>query len=232
MPSDPTESASSTNHVGPIVFSNPIARQQLVEHGEVVTFRAGERTTGETWWRESRTGEKEGDCTVEEVAECTPYDEALRPHWELSGFDSVMAWQEAIEDYHGGLPDGHLYRVTLGHGNSQSACAICGEPVTETDDASSHPEGVVHDECETHDGTDTLPDGGQPPAHDDTEDAGKANDTDCLHFDVNIGDVIETDPGDHSGWHEVEAECQDCGQELTCLIDWGALQADVEEVDA
>lgn len=107
--------ATSVGHVGPIVFSNPKARNQLVEHGEVVTFRAGERTTGETWWRESRTGKKKGDCTVEELDECTPYDEALRPHWSKSGFDSVMDWQEAIEEYHGGLPEGHLYRVTEGH---------------------------------------------------------------------------------------------------------------------
>jgi hypothetical protein len=105
----------SGGHVGPVIFSNPIARQQLVEHGEVVTFRTGSRTTGETWWRKSSTGEKEGEVTIEEVAECEPYDEALRPYWKKSGFDSVMHWQEAIRDYHGGLPEGHLYRVTLGH---------------------------------------------------------------------------------------------------------------------
>ena len=45
---------SESNHVGPNVFADETARGQLVEHGEVVTFRASERTTGDTWWRTSR----------------------------------------------------------------------------------------------------------------------------------------------------------------------------------
>lgn len=151
---------SDSTHVGPIVFSNPKARAQLIEEGEVITFRAGDRTTGKTWWRESRTGKKEGDCTVEEIEACTPYDESLRPHWEKSGFDSVMDWQEAINDYHGKLPEGHLYRVTSGHDNGQPECAICEEQIGDAEESSPHPERVAHDECAEYDGTDVLPDGG------------------------------------------------------------------------
>lgn len=104
-----------SNHAGPIVFSNPYARQQLLEHGTVVTFRAGTRTTGETWWRESRTGPKEGDCTVKRIKECVPREEELEPYADESGFPQLNAWQRAIVGYHDGLPAGGLYRATEGH---------------------------------------------------------------------------------------------------------------------
>lgn len=110
MPSDST-------HVGPIIMANETARRQLVGHGAVVTFRASERTTGETWWRESRTGPKKGDCTVERIGAVDPSERAaLRPYQPLSGFDSVRDWQDAIEELHGGLSEGVLYRVTSGKG--------------------------------------------------------------------------------------------------------------------
>jgi hypothetical protein len=55
---------------GPIVFSDETAREQLLEHGEVVTFRASRRTTGSTWFRDTRTGPKKGDVFVGEIGEC------------------------------------------------------------------------------------------------------------------------------------------------------------------
>lgn len=104
---------SESNHVGPIVFADEIARAQLTEHGEVVTFRASERTTGDTWWRESRTGPKEGDCRVVHIGPADPTDaDALESYRELSGFATVGDWQNAIQELNGTMGDGHLYRVT------------------------------------------------------------------------------------------------------------------------
>lgn len=78
--------------VGPIIFSDQTARQQLLDAGAVVTFRRSKRTTGDTWWRESRTGPKQGDVHVEEIGRVDAA-EALEPYADLSGFASVEAWQ-------------------------------------------------------------------------------------------------------------------------------------------
>lgn len=108
-----------STHVGPIIFADEIARGQLESDAEVVTFRASERTTGDTWWRTSRLGPKEGDCTVEHIGPVDPSDgSALAPYRDLSGFQSVAAWQEAIRELNGGLEGGHLYRVTLEGGET------------------------------------------------------------------------------------------------------------------
>lgn len=111
----PDELGSESQHVGPIIFSNLTARQQLLDHGHVVTFRTSARTTGETWWRESRLGEKKGDVTVSHIRKVTPVDEYhLRGEAEESGFESASAWMDAIVDLNGGLPDeGHLYRAVI-----------------------------------------------------------------------------------------------------------------------
>ena len=98
---------------GPILFSDETARTQLVEYGEAVTFRSSERTTGDTWWRESRTGTKQGDVHVAEIEPADPRNPAaLEPYAALSGFDSVEAWQDAIRELNGEMSDGYLYRVT------------------------------------------------------------------------------------------------------------------------
>lgn len=104
-----------SNHVGPIIFADETARSQLVEHGEVVTFRQTKRTTGDTWWRTSRTGEKEGDVTVEEIKAVDPFHDGdeLREYRELSGFETVLDWQKAIQSLNGGLDSGYLYRATV-----------------------------------------------------------------------------------------------------------------------
>lgn len=105
--------ATQTDHVGPIIFSNETAREQLLTGGEVVTFRTSERTTGDTWWRKSRLGRKEGDVTVRELERVDPSDcSDLDPHQQFSGFESAERWQEAIRDLHGRLPQqGVLYHV-------------------------------------------------------------------------------------------------------------------------
>jgi len=99
---------------GPIIFNNETAREQLLEAGEVVTFRASERTVGQTWWRASRTGPKQGDVVVDKLRAVDPRDPfELRPSVHLSGFASVEAWQDAISELNGGeFPSvGILYRV-------------------------------------------------------------------------------------------------------------------------
>ena len=99
---------------GKITFTDPTARQQLLSEGEVVTFRARQRTTGSTWWSKTRLGTKEGDVTVEEIGEVTPTADALRPYRERSGFEMANDWIAAIERLNGDLPEtGYLYRVTV-----------------------------------------------------------------------------------------------------------------------
>ncbi len=114
-----TDETADSGHVGPIIFANDIARAQLEEHGEVTTFRTSDRTTGDTWWRTSRTGPKEGDVHVEQVAEVDPATDDLAEYWELSGFDSVEHWREAIQDVHGSLETGYVYRTTTRGGSDE-----------------------------------------------------------------------------------------------------------------
>lgn len=104
---------STAETVGPIIFADETARKQLRECGKVVTFRKSSRTTGETWWRESRLGTKEGDVTVEEIDVINPSEGSeLKPYQSLSGFESVREWQKAIASLNGSLPNrGRLYRV-------------------------------------------------------------------------------------------------------------------------
>lgn len=117
----------SDGHVGPVIFSDRTARGQLLTHGEVVTFRATDRTTGETWWRESRTGPKRGDCRIERIeGVALPLETSnltMARHVECSGFVNVARWQDAIREHHGEATKGWLYRVTA----LQGECGRCGE---------------------------------------------------------------------------------------------------------
>lgn len=112
---------SESQHVGPIIFANETARSQLVDEGIVTSFRTRDRTTGDTWWRESRTGEKRGDVHVEKVARVrSPITvQQLGPYADRSGFDSARDWLDAIVEVHGqpvGDYDseivGYIYEVT------------------------------------------------------------------------------------------------------------------------
>jgi len=110
---------SESVHTGPIIFSNETAREQFTENGEVLTARTSDRTTGETWWRKSRTGPKEGDCTVQqEIAIPAPRVSDLRDlEWRKSGFMNPAAWFKAIVGLNGGEKPTAIwvYRVTEGH---------------------------------------------------------------------------------------------------------------------
>lgn len=107
--------STTSNLVGPIIFANETARTQLKTEGEVVTFRKSSRTTGDTWWRESRFGGKQGDVTVEEIGEANPLiDQDLARYRDLSGFESIDDWRSAISSLNGDIPNsGYLYRVTI-----------------------------------------------------------------------------------------------------------------------
>lgn len=109
----------SSDSVGPIIFGDTIAREQLLR-GEVISFRSQRRTTGETWARWSRTGEKEADVRVRELTaiHALREDDILEPldlYWKLSGFRSPDGWRRAIRKHHD-TGDGYLYFVTLDPG--------------------------------------------------------------------------------------------------------------------
>jgi len=109
---DGGQPAGGNDHTGPIIFADETARSQLLDEGEVVTFRTSRRTTGKTWWRKSRTGQKCGDVVVEEIGECDPRDlDQLEPYGPLSGFQSAREWQFAIDALNDGIETGYLYRV-------------------------------------------------------------------------------------------------------------------------
>jgi len=110
----PPPAATASDRTGPIIFSNETARRQLVEEGIVYTFRPDERTTGETHWRTHRTGAKQGDVRVREVAEIQPGTGVLSLFASESGFESDQHWRAAIRDLHEELPEtGVLYRVEV-----------------------------------------------------------------------------------------------------------------------
>lgn len=104
----------TTTQVGPVIFSDDTARGQLLSEGEVVTFRTDRRTTGTTWWRESRTGPKRGECHISMIGPVDASNEyGLEPLAHLSGFDTVEDWQRAIESLNGTVGEGFLYHVHL-----------------------------------------------------------------------------------------------------------------------
>jgi hypothetical protein len=112
-----TESASD-GPTGPIIFSHPTAREQLVEEGVVYTFRTSRRTTGETHWRRERTGSKQGDVRVQFVTGgVRPGRGGLSLFADQSGFGTNAAWCDAIREVHGDgetLPKtGCVYRVEV-----------------------------------------------------------------------------------------------------------------------
>lgn len=108
--------SEDSSHVGPIIFGDEDARGHLLDEGEVYTFRSSSRTTGDTWMRASRTGEKIADVTVEEVCGIpVPEQKDLEREWgRKSGFGSVERWWNAIEEIHGdGLTEGWVYHVEV-----------------------------------------------------------------------------------------------------------------------
>lgn len=113
-----SQSQSQSQHVGPIIFSHEIPREQLQNEGEVITFRTTHRTTGNTWWRKSRTGKKQGDVSVAYLTQCQSV-ETLAEYNGKSGFNTFRDWHAVIREVHGqpvtADGGGHLFYVTEGH---------------------------------------------------------------------------------------------------------------------
>ena len=100
--------------VGPVSFSDPTARRQLIEEGSVVTFRSSERTVGETWARLERTAPKFADVEIEEIGRVDPEGIVIAMYRDESGFESMRVWLDAIHTLNGEIPEmGILYRVEL-----------------------------------------------------------------------------------------------------------------------
>lgn len=115
MPEGSDSSGNDTGRVGPIIFGNETARNQLLDEGEVYTFRTSDRTTGDTWARASRTGPKIADVSVEQVCSIpAPRADDLARKWaRKSGFGTADRWWAAIEDVHGQPSVGYVYHVEL-----------------------------------------------------------------------------------------------------------------------
>ena len=105
-----------SSQVGPIIFGNPTARKQFLDNGEVYTFRTSDRTTGDTWARATRTGEKLVDDLRQQGhswqdvfdkmnAVFTAVDQAaFAEHFEL-----VPEWSVAVRVSDPNTPSGERY---------------------------------------------------------------------------------------------------------------------------
>lgn len=124
----------ASSHVGPIIFGNQRARKQLLDNGEVYTFRTSDRTTGDTWARATRTGEKLVDVTVEQVASIDePSPDSLRDEWAFrSGFGTPEQWWDATEEVHDSPETGYVYHVETRNVEREDVAAALFESRTET----------------------------------------------------------------------------------------------------
>jgi len=108
---------------GPVILSVDKAREHLETHGSVYSYRTRDRTTGQTWYRTSRTGEKVGDCEIELAARVYEWQDlmvALRPFVSRSGFAGVLEWMDAINSVHGETEGrGYIYRITADRGGQR-----------------------------------------------------------------------------------------------------------------
>ena len=98
-----------------ISFSHEIPWQQLVENGEVVTFRKRRRKNPncQTWCNRGRGQTKEFDVKIREIGEVEPDEETLSQYTDQSGFSSTESWIDAIQQLNGDVPEsGWLYVVT------------------------------------------------------------------------------------------------------------------------
>lgn len=120
-----------SERVGPIVFSHPVARDQLLTAGIVATARDPERTTGRTWARWERTGEKKADVEVRKVCDTKLADPDDLPYFSFatyakwSGFGTPEAWAEAVREMHGDVDEIGVFEAELVY-NDELACVSCG----------------------------------------------------------------------------------------------------------
>lgn len=103
-----------------ISFSVKEARDQLMNEGEVYTFRWPKRKQlGKTWANVKRGTKKMCDVHIEEVGSITNLFQ-LKDYVEKSGFSHIGAWATVIMNMHkpGSEMIGWMYKV--------SNCGSCG----------------------------------------------------------------------------------------------------------
>ena len=112
-----------------ISFSVREAREQLLNLGEVYTFRWRRRSFFEkekgdvesTWANAKRGGKRIDYVDIEEVGEFS-CDDSLLPYSNKSGFDKIWKWQNKIMNI--GMPvlnsKGWLYKATLKRSNGSA----------------------------------------------------------------------------------------------------------------
>lgn len=97
-----------------ISFSHEVPWRQIVENGEVVTFRKRRRKNPncQTWCNRGRGQTKEFDVKIREVGEIEPTAESLAQYVDRSGFANTERWIDAIQQLNGSVPEsGWLYLV-------------------------------------------------------------------------------------------------------------------------
>ena len=101
-----------------IIFSNEYAREYLLEHGMVYSFRTGSlrKQLGKDWMTDRRTAPKISDVFIEAVEEIKPESLFMRlnQYHKQSGFFSTDEWIATITSLSNwDLDDGWLYKVSL-----------------------------------------------------------------------------------------------------------------------
>jgi len=106
-----------------ISFSQSLARKQLLDKGEVYTYRWTRRSffrreKGEveyTWANSGRGTQKIANVEIREVGQMDGADSRdLEPYYEKSGFWSAEYWSLICVDFQGGIHarhKGYLYHV-------------------------------------------------------------------------------------------------------------------------
>jgi|CryGeyStandDraft_6_1057127.scaffolds.fasta_scaffold318686_1 hypothetical protein len=94
-----------------MLFMDENARKQLLEKGEVVTFRQYAHGEGRDWATDRRRGKKICDIDVKLLGEVNKIAD-LSPYVDKSGFISLWDWVVAIRKFIGkGEFKGYLFHV-------------------------------------------------------------------------------------------------------------------------
>lgn len=94
-----------------MLFMDENVRKQLLEHGEVVTFRKYLHNEGRDWATDKRRGKKLCDIEVKLIGEINNPSELI-PYLEKSGFQHLWDWVAAIRKFIGkDKIQGYLYHV-------------------------------------------------------------------------------------------------------------------------
>jgi len=98
----------------PMIFSSDTAYKQLRAVGQVTSARKNPRDEGSVWIRKTRTGIKEFDAEIIDVAEINWTDEKnlyghLHDYDMVCGFESVHEWVKEIKQLNNGEVPNPLY---------------------------------------------------------------------------------------------------------------------------